>query len=64
MEHKKQNINWEQRRYEIAKEMLPYCAKFVDDVVDLNKVITYSTNLAIKYSDALIEKLKEGGCAK
>lgn len=52
------NINWEQRRYEIAKEMLPYCAKFVDDVVDLNKVITYSTNLSIKYADALIEKLK------
>ena len=52
------NINWEQRRYEIAKEMLPYCAKFVEDVVDLNKVITYSTNLSIKYADALIEKLK------
>ena len=53
------SIDWEQRRYEIAKEMLPYCAKFVDDVVDLNKVITYSTNLAIKYADALIEKLKK-----
>lgn len=55
------NVNWEQRRYEIAKGMLPNCVDFYDDVVkyiDINKIIEDSTKLAIKYADALIKKLK------
>ena len=55
------NIDWEQRRYEIAKEILPNCVDFYDDVVrlmDINKIIDDSTKLAIKYADALIKKLK------
>ena len=58
---KKYDIDWEQRRYEIAKEMLHDCFKFYDGVVklmDIKKIIDCSTKLSIKYADALIEKLK------
>lgn len=51
----KQEIDWEQRRYEIAKEMMP--------VVYL--VLEYwpkdIANRAVEFADALIEKLKKGG---
>lgn len=55
------NINWERRRYEIAKEMLHDCVEYFDDIqslIDEDKRVEFSTELAIKYADALINKLK------
>lgn len=55
------SINWEQRRYEIAKEMLHDCVEYFDDIqslIDEDKRVESSTELAIKYADALINKLK------
>lgn len=57
----KQEIDWEQRRYEIAKEMLPvlyrqgtevlkYGLRFQKEIVDG----------AVNFADMLIEKLKKG----
>ena len=58
----KQEIDWEQRRYEIAKEMMPvlyrqgtevlkYGLRFQKEIVDG----------AVNFADMLIEKLKKGG---
>lgn len=55
------SINWEQRRYEIAKEMLHDCVEYFDDIqsiMDEDRRVESSTELAIKYADALINKLK------
>lgn len=55
------SINWERRRYEIAKEMLHDCVEYFDDIqslIDEDKRVEFSTELAIKYADALINKLK------
>lgn len=55
------NIDWEQRRYEIAKEMLHDCVEYYDDlnsIINVDIRVESSTELAIKYADALIEKLK------
>lgn len=55
------SINWERRRYEIAKEMLHDCVEYFDDIgslLDEDKRVESSTELAIKYADALINKLK------
>ena len=54
-------IDWEQRRYEIAKEMLPviyYDDKPQDgeDYLTLNQ----AANEAVRYADALITELKKG----
>lgn len=46
-------IDWERRRYEIAKEMLPYLAEFYDA---RNKASVAKE--AVKYADALIGQLK------
>lgn len=43
-------IDWEQRRYEIAKEVLPF-------VISYNEVSTVES--ALLYADALIKKLKQ-----
>lgn len=61
-------INWEQRRYEIAKEMLH--AIYIDDGnaerdddSDLNfefKSLQGSAREAVRFADALIEELKKG----
>jgi len=48
-------IDWENRRYEIAKGMLPYLAEFYDER-DKDSV----ANEAVKYADALIRQLKGG----
>lgn len=57
-------IDWERRRYEIAKEMLPISAKSVNaDAKDWMVGMSYpkaSAILAIRYADALIEELKKG----
>ena len=44
-------IDWEQRRYEIAKHILPQM--FIDEPM-------YSAKNAVYYADALIDKLKGG----
>lgn len=63
-------IDWEQRRYEIAKEMMPYCA---EDFIDLlhkgavnekwnGKTIYQIASVgAVGYADALIAELKKKG---
>lgn len=56
------NTDWEQRRYEIAKEMLHDCVEYFDDIsslIDVDKRVESSTKLAIKFADALISKLKK-----
>lgn len=57
----KNGIDWEQRRYEIAKEMLHDCVEYYDDlnsIINVDVRVESSTELDIKYADALIEKLK------
>ena len=57
-------INWEQRRYEIAKVMFPYAAQGVNaEPRDWMKGMSYpkaSAVLALRYADALIEELRKG----
>lgn len=49
---KANEINWEQRRYETAKHVLPYIMKSIGS----DKAAT----IAVKMADALIEELKRG----
>lgn len=55
------NINWEQRRYEIAKEML--CAIYLDDGSERRDLesgfFECCAKEAIRFADALIEELKK-----
>lgn len=61
------NIDWEQRRYEIAKDML--CAIYMDDgnesrCANHNMGFEYqslesSAHSAVRYADALINELKK-----
>ena len=46
-------IDWEQRRYEIAKHILPRVFAFGEP--------EYSATYAVSYADALIKELKKGG---
>ena len=46
-------IDWEQRRYEIAKHILPRVFAFGEH--------KYSAKYAVHYADALIKELKKGG---
>lgn len=48
-------IDWEQRRYEIAKDVL--CACFASGRTDCNSTVDYAVSVA----DELISVLKEGG---
>ena len=55
-------IDWEQRRYEIAKEMLPVIyyddkPQESEDYLTLNE----ATHEAVRYAEALITELKKGG---
>lgn len=62
-----QHIDWEQRRYEIAKDML--CAIYMDDgnesrCANHNMDFEYqclesSAHTAVRYADALINELKK-----
>ena len=63
----KHRIDWEQRRYEIAKEMMPYCLKSIIDALNsghrneewVGKTIAQiASESAVRYADALIEQLK------
>ena len=46
-------IDWEQRRYEIAKHILPQMSTI--------RPITAAAEHAVHYADALIKELKKGG---
>ena len=46
-------IDWEQRRYEIAKHILPRVFEFGEH--------KYAAKYAVSYADALIKELKKGG---
>lgn len=57
-------IDWEQRRYEIAKEL--YANKCLDVVaeraamgMDVNGVERVEAKLAVKWADALVDELKK-----
>ena len=55
-------IDWEQRRYEIAKEMLPVIyyddkPQESEDYLTLNE----AAHEAVRYAEALITELKKGG---
>ena len=55
-------IDWEQRRYEIAKEMLPVIyyddkPQECEDYLTLNE----AAHEAVRYAEALITELKKGG---
>lgn len=56
------DIDWEQRRYEIAKTVVHgQLTGPIIDGVDPNPSITDLAKLAVKIADALISELKEGG---
>ena len=55
-------IDWEQRRYEIAKEMLP--AIYYDDKPQEGEdylTLNEAAHEAVRYAEALITELKKGG---
>ena len=55
-------IDWEQRRYEIAKEMLP--AIYYDDKPQESEdylTLNEAAHEAVRYAEALIRELKKGG---
>lgn len=63
-------IDWEQRRYEIAKAMLPKASEFALDAANdplgrynekfANKTLQQvAADCAVAYADALIEELKK-----
>lgn len=59
----KMEIDWEQRRYEIAKDVLNAILQLPSPKIaahDCNmSIIAYNARLSIKYADALIEELKK-----
>lgn len=70
-DHDSSNVDWEQRRYEIAKAIMPYCAETTRDILmrgngigDEYKGKTIPEAIAIQaivYADALVSELKKGG---
>ena len=62
------NIDWEQRRYEIARTVLPYCAETtrtilmsghgIGDQYAGKTIPDAVSEQAIQYADALIQRLK------
>lgn len=57
-------IDWEQRRYEIAKEMLPVIFQETKEYSSSGGISDYHDipKLAVDYADLLIAELKKGGC--
>lgn len=59
------DIDWEERRYEIARQMLPVTSNFTElmyDGVSQRRISREdATQYAIKYADTLIAELKKGG---
>lgn len=61
IEEGNKNIDWEQRRYEIAKEMLP--AIYYDDKPQEGEeylTLNETAHEAVRYAEALITELKKG----
>lgn len=60
-----QEIDWEQRRYEIAKACMPKCLENATTVLMKGGALPFNAPAetvaknAIKYADALIEELKK-----
>ena len=59
----KQEIDWEQRRYEIAKEMMPVLYRQGVEVLKYGQSFEWKEIVdgAVNFADMLIEKLKKGG---
>ena len=57
IEEGNKTIDWEQRRYEIAKKVFP--AIFFADKPKLT--LQEAAHEAVRYADALIDELKKGG---
>ena len=57
----KQEIDWEQRRYEIAKEMMPELYRQGVEVLKYGQKFKWDgiVDGAVNFADMLIEKLKE-----
>lgn len=62
------DIDWEQRRYEIAKEAFPFVSKLTTDIFRVGQKVEGSAGKTIMqvcaektllYTDALIEELKK-----
>ena len=61
---KQREIDWEQRRYEIAKQMLP--SIYIEDRPQEGEdylTLQQAAHEAVRYADALINELKKG-CEK
>lgn len=62
---KEDNIDWEQRRFELVREMLPISAKSATTLYETHElddgitVAEKAVSIALSYADAVIEKLKE-----
>ena len=56
-----QTIDWEQRRYEIAKEMLPVLYQQSAEILKCGQSVTWEDTVdgALNFADMLIQKLKE-----
>lgn len=65
MANKKNNPDWEQRRYEVAKEILVknyngFGIKIDAGKISLNKVIATETiRLCVEYADIFIDELRK-----
>lgn len=59
----KQEIDWEQRRYEIAKEMMPVLYRQGVEVLKYGQSFEWKeiADGTVNFADMLIEKLKKGG---
>ena len=59
----KQQIDWEQRRYEIAKEMMPVLYRQGVETLKYRQSFEWKEIIddAVNFADMLIEKLKKGG---
>ena len=54
-EEPKKEIDWEQRRYEIAKEIYPTIYKEAYDTYNIEEIASF----AVRHADTLIEELKK-----
>lgn len=64
IEERADDIDWEQRRYEIAKEMLTVIFQETKEYSSSGGISDYHDipKLAVDYADILIAELKKGGC--
>ena len=61
------SVDWEQRRYEIAREILPYCCRTSKEILlsggklemEGNTFADKVATQAVMFADALVDKLKQ-----